>query len=83
MDKAEQVLEPVKLRSQVEELEQLTLAPGFWDSQTDAQQTMERIARCNEDLARLAHWRSMLDDTEAALELAQEEVRTCQKYCSM
>eukprot|EP00892_Ulva_mutabilis_P011759 jgi/Ulvmu1/8956/UM005_0047.1 len=80
LKKAEKVLEPEKLRGRIDELEQLTLVAGFWDSQADAQQIMERIARCKDDLVRLARWRGISDDIEAALELAQEEEEAAESF---
>lgn len=76
IDQAEETLNPAALLSQLEELEEQTLHPGFWESQGDAQRTMELISNFKEEMGRLEKWKKTLDDIHVALELSQEEVGT-------
>ena len=58
-------------RAEVQELEEQSAAPGFWDDADAARLVMERLTRAKEDVAALEAARSKLEDAKAAAELGE------------
>lgn len=59
-------------RGRVEELEQMSAAPGFWDDADRARALMAELASARGDVEAVDGARSQLADARAALELASE-----------
>lgn len=59
-------------RGRVEELEQMSAAPGFWDDADRARALMAELASARGDVEAVDSARSQLADARAALELASE-----------
>lgn len=59
-------------RALVADLESQSAEPGFWDDADAARATMERLSRAKSDVADFEAARSLLDDAQAARELACE-----------
>jgi peptide chain release factor 2 len=62
-----------KLKGQVLELEQLTLAPGFWDDQKKAQTVTRRRANLEQQLGIIEKLTRDLDDARVLLDLGSSE----------
>jgi peptide chain release factor 2 len=62
-----------KLKGQVLELEQQTLAPGFWDDQKKAQTVTRRRANLEQQLGIIEKLTRDLDDARVLLELGSSE----------
>lgn len=69
----EGVLNLDELRAQRATLEQQATAPDLWDDQARAQQVTSRLARVNDEIARLESLRRQLDDAVVLHELARAE----------
>jgi peptide chain release factor 2 len=70
----EAVLEPDRMRSQLEELEKLAADPELWNDQARAQQVTRRMASLRADLGRLDALHTRLDDLAAAIELGDADL---------
>jgi peptide chain release factor 2 len=51
----------------------LAAQPDFWDDQTQAQDILQELSDCKASLAQLQEWQTGLEDTDAILELLQED----------
>ena len=59
-------------RRLVEDLEQRSAEPGFWDDADEARATMERLSRAKEDVQGIDDAHARLEDATTALELGLE-----------
>ena len=59
-------------RRLVEDLEQRSAEPGFWDDADEARATMERLSRAKEDVRGIDDAHARLEDATTALELGLE-----------
>lgn len=62
-----------ELTARQQDLEQLASQPDFWNDQQAAQKQMRQLDEAKAQLAQLQQWRSVVDDAEASLELAELE----------
>ncbi len=58
---------------EAEELEQLSLEPGFWDDGQSARDAMQRLAALRSGIERWSSLRSRVDDLHGLVEIAAEE----------
>jgi hypothetical protein len=77
VESASNVIDVDKVSGRIQELEQATLHPGFWDDQGTAQEVMAQISYCKDDLGRVQRWKGTLKDIEAAVELCEDENDVC------
>ncbi|MDX2232845.1 MAG: peptide chain release factor 2 [Leptolyngbyaceae cyanobacterium bins.349] len=61
------------LEARIQDLEQLSAQPDFWDDQTAAQQSLQELNDLKSHLDQLAQWRSQLDEARTVLELLELE----------
>jgi peptide chain release factor 2 len=61
------------LNAKIGDLEQVAAQPDFWDSQTDAQQTLRELDDLKSHLAAFYRWKSTVEDARAVLELLELE----------
>ncbi len=64
------------LNAKIQDLEQLTAQPNFWDDQTSAQQTLQELNDLKSHLQQYEQWRAKLEDAKAVLELLELEADT-------
>lgn len=72
LDEVEGYLHVDELRGTVAQLEQESMAPGFWDDANAARETMARLSAAKSDVAGIDAARAKLEDARAALELGEE-----------
>ena len=58
-----------KLESQKKELEQITIGENFWDNPKEAQQLMRNLDDIKDQLNLLKHWKTLISDANASIEL--------------
>lgn len=61
------------LQAQIQDLEQVAAQPGFWESQEQAQSTLQELNTLKSNLERYRQWQGQLEDTKAILELLELE----------
>lgn len=61
------------LTAKIQDLEQVSAQPEFWNDQTKAQQTMQELDEVKAHLSQYQQWRSNLEDTKAVVELLELE----------
>jgi peptide chain release factor 2 len=61
------------LTAKIQDLEQIAAQPDFWDSQTQAQQTLQQLNDLKSSLEQLERWNASLEDARAILELLELE----------
>jgi peptide chain release factor 2 len=59
------------LNAKIGDLEQVAAQPDFWDSQTDAQQTLRELDDLKSHLTAFYRWKSTVEDARAVLELLE------------
>jgi peptide chain release factor 2 len=69
----EAVLDPQRLRQEIDELQDAVSAPDLWDDVESAQRVTSRLSAVQADLDRIEGLRSRLDDLAIMVELSQEE----------
>jgi peptide chain release factor 2 len=70
----EAVLDPDRMRSQLDDLEKQAADPDLWNDQARAQQVTRRMASLRADLGRLDALHTRLDDFAAAIELGDADL---------
>jgi peptide chain release factor 2 len=70
----EAVLDPGKMRAELDNLESDAADPDLWNDQQRAQQVTRRMASLRADLGRLDGLRGRLDDLSAAIELEDPDL---------
>tara|TARA_Y100000591_G_scaffold131617_1_gene112774 strand:+ start:828 stop:1859 length:1032 start_codon:yes stop_codon:yes gene_type:complete len=58
-----------KLESQKKELEQITIGENFWDNPKEAQKLMRNLDDIKDQLNLLKHWKTLISDANASIEL--------------
>lgn len=66
------VVQPDKLRSQIEELEKQATAPDLWDDPSHAQEVTSALSHRQSELDRVTKMVDRIDDLEAMVEMAGE-----------
>nr|WP_071525272.1 peptide chain release factor 2 [Spirulina subsalsa] len=61
------------LQAKIQDLEQISAQPDFWDDQTTAQKTLQRLTEVKGALEQYYQWKQQLEDTEAIAELLEVE----------
>ncbi|RUT08339.1 peptide chain release factor 2 [Dulcicalothrix desertica PCC 7102] len=61
------------LTAKIQDLEQVSAQPEFWNDQTKAQQTMQELDEVKAHLSQYQQWRRNLEDTKAVVELLELE----------
>ena len=61
------------ITARIKDLEQLAAQPELWDDQARAQQILQELNDNKAQLEQLKTWQGSLDDTEAILELLEED----------
>ncbi len=61
------------LTAKIQDLEQVSAQPEFWNDQAKAQQTMQELDEVKAHLSQYQQWRSNLEDTKAVVELLELE----------
>lgn len=61
------------LTAKIQDLEQVSAQPEFWNDQAKAQQTMQELDEVKAHVSQYQQWRSNLEDTKAVVELLELE----------
>lgn len=61
-----------EIRGQIEQLEQQTVEPGFWDQQEQAQKTLQTLTGLKNKLDIYAQWQQGLEDVDVLIEMGEE-----------
>ncbi|MCW6036445.1 peptide chain release factor 2 [Spirulina subsalsa FACHB-351] len=61
------------LQAKIQDLEQISAQPDFWDNQTKAQKTLQNLTEVKGALEQYYQWKQQLEDTEAIAELLELE----------
>lgn len=67
------VVQPDKLRSQIEDLEKQATAPDLWDDPSHAQEVTSALSHRQSELDRVTKMVDRIDDLEAMVEMAGED----------
>lgn len=62
------------LDAKIQDLEQISAQPEFWDDQTSAQQTLQELNDLKAHIEQLDGWNANIEDTSAILELLEAEM---------
>ncbi|MEA5573246.1 peptide chain release factor 2 [Calothrix sp. UHCC 0171] len=73
LGKTQDYLDIPALTAKIQDLEQVSAQPDFWDDQTKAQQTMQELDELKAHLSQYREWRSQLEDSKAVFELLESE----------
>nr|WP_222851423.1 peptide chain release factor 2 [Phytoactinopolyspora mesophila] len=69
----EHVLEPEKLKEQIDELEEQAAAPDLWDDVDRAQKVTSRLSYAQAELRKVSELRQRVEDLPVMLELGRDE----------
>ncbi|WP_407809972.1 peptide chain release factor 2 [Spirulina subsalsa] len=73
LGKAQDYLDLPALQAKIQDLEQISAQPDFWDNQTKAQKTLQNLTEVKGALEQYYQWKQQLEDTEAIAELLELE----------
>ncbi|TWH40204.1 peptide chain release factor 2 [Dulcicalothrix desertica] len=73
LGKTQDYLDLPALTAKIQDLEQVSAQPEFWNDQTKAQQTMQELDEVKAHLSQYQQWRRNLEDTKAVVELLELE----------
>ena len=62
------------LDAKIQDLEQISAQPEFWDDQTSAQRTLQELNDLKAHIEQLDGWKANIEDTSAILELLEVEM---------
>lgn len=62
------------LDAKIQDLEQISAQPEFWEDQTSAQQTLQELNDLKAHIEQLDGWKANIEDTSAILELLEVEM---------
>ena len=61
------------LQAKIKDLEATAAQPEFWDDQSHAQRVLQELNEYKSYLDQLDHWQASLEDTQAILELLEDD----------
>ncbi|MEL6470056.1 MAG: peptide chain release factor 2 [Cyanobacteria bacterium J06623_4] len=73
LSKAQDYLDVPALNAKIQDLEQLSAQPDFWDNQTSAQKQLQELNDYKSNLSQVQGWNASLEDASAILELLELE----------
>ncbi|MEL6490384.1 MAG: peptide chain release factor 2 [Cyanobacteria bacterium J06621_3] len=73
LGKAQEYLDVPALNAKIQDLEQLSAQPDFWDDQDNAQRQLQELNDYKSNLSQVEGWKTGLDDSGAILELLDLE----------
>ncbi|MEQ8466693.1 peptide chain release factor 2 [Coleofasciculus sp. E1-EBD-02] len=73
LGKTQDYLDVPALTAKIKDLEQQAAQPDFWDDQTFAQRTLQKLNDLKLNLQQYQQWKSNLEDAKAVLELLELE----------
>ncbi|TAE55374.1 MAG: peptide chain release factor 2 [Nostocales cyanobacterium] len=73
LGKTQDYLDLPALTAKIQDLEQISAQPEFWDDQTQAQQTLQELNDLKSHLEQYHQWQNNLEDTKAVVELLELE----------
>ncbi|MEL6601929.1 MAG: peptide chain release factor 2 [Cyanobacteria bacterium J06614_10] len=73
LSKAQDYLDVPALNAKIQDLEQLSAQPDFWDNQTSAQKQLQELNDYKSNLSQVQGWNTSLEDASAILELLELE----------
>ena len=72
MENISAVVQPERLRAQIEELSQQAAAPDLWDDPSHAQEVTSQLSHRQSELDRVLTMEERIDDLEAIVDMARE-----------
>jgi peptide chain release factor 2 len=72
--KLRNIFDLTTLNAKIQDLEQLSAQPEFWDNQEQAQNTLQELNDLKSNLEQYQKWQNSLEDTKAIAELLELEV---------
>ena len=72
MENISAVVQPERLRAQIEELSQQAAAPDLWDDPSHAQEVTSQLSHRQSELDRVLAMEERIDDLEAIVDMARE-----------
>ena len=72
MENISAVVQPERLRTQIEELSQQAAAPDLWDDPSHAQEVTSQLSHRQSELDRVLAMEERIDDLEAIVDMARE-----------
>ncbi|MBD2194077.1 MULTISPECIES: peptide chain release factor 2 [Calothrix] len=73
LGKTQDYLDVPALTAKIQDLEQISAQPEFWNDQTTAQETLQELNDLKAHLQQYHQWQSSLEDTKAVVELLELE----------
>ncbi|MEB3149987.1 MAG: peptide chain release factor 2 [Sphaerospermopsis sp.] len=73
LGKTQDYLDVPALKAKIQDLEQISAQPEFWDDQNQAQQTLQELNDLKSHLDQYYQWQANLEDTKAVVELLELE----------
>ncbi|MBF2068037.1 MAG: peptide chain release factor 2 [Calothrix sp. C42_A2020_038] len=73
LGKTQDYLDIPALTAKIQDLEQVSAQPEFWNDQTKAQRTMQELDEVKAHLSQYQQWQRNLEDTKAVVELLELE----------
>ncbi|MEB3360352.1 MAG: peptide chain release factor 2 [Synechococcales bacterium] len=73
LGKTQDYLDVPALTAKIQDLEQIAAQPDFWDDQSRAQHHLQELNDLKSNLQQLQEWQSSLEDTQAILELLDQD----------
>ncbi|MBD2354092.1 peptide chain release factor 2 [Tolypothrix sp. FACHB-123] len=73
LGKTQDYLDVPALTAKIQDLEQISAQPEFWNDQTKAQETLQELNDLKAHLQQYHQWQSNLEDTKAVVELLELE----------
>ncbi|MBD2204223.1 peptide chain release factor 2 [Calothrix sp. FACHB-1219] len=73
LGKTQDYLDVPALTAKIQDLEQISAQPEFWNDQTTAQETLQELNDLKAHLQQYHQWQSNLEDTKAVVELLELE----------
>ena len=76
MENISAVVQPERLRAQIEELSQQAAAPDLWDDPSHAQEVTSQLSHRQSELDRVLAMEERIDDLEAIVDMARENAES-------
>ena len=72
--KLRSVFDVSALEAKIQDLEEISAQPGFWDKHSQAQKILQQLNHLKVNLKQYYKWKDSLEDSKAVLELLEIEV---------